>query len=273
MLPRVCAVLLVVIGAQSLVAEELIPDPQLNAVIRQVLKKKQIEKEQIDPQDLKTIFFLDARKQGIKSLAGLEHCTNLAEVKLGNNEIADISPLAALKNVQSLSLDHNHVSSLQPLAELTKLQYLELSSNQIQSLTGLESLTNLRSLYLSDNQVRDLAPLASLKQLRSIYLNGNQVESLEPLRELKWVATLALKGNRIADLSPVSGFTELRFTFLEDNPLTNFSVLVQMAQADAAGPKRFAPYWFLYVDDQNLSDEAKAQLESLKQIGVRVNRK
>ncbi len=65
----------------------------------------------------------------------------------------------------------------------------------------------------------------------------------------------------------------MRFTFLEGNPVSNYRVLVDMAQADIAGPKRFAPYWFVYLDEETLSAEAKAQVEQLKGLGVRVNRK
>jgi hypothetical protein len=61
---------------------EYFPDPQLKAVIQGILKQKQINKKDIDPEDLKTIYFLDARDQGIKNLSGLERCPHLAEVKL-----------------------------------------------------------------------------------------------------------------------------------------------------------------------------------------------
>ena len=78
-------------------AEETIPDPNLQQVIRAILEKKQIKKDAIDPADLKSIFFLDARGKGIKSLAGLQHCTNLAEVKLSDNEISDVTGLTDLQ--------------------------------------------------------------------------------------------------------------------------------------------------------------------------------
>ena len=65
--------------------------------------------------------------------------------------------------------------------------------------------------------------------------------------------------------------TELRYTFLEGNPLKDLSVLVEMARKDVEGDQRFAPYWFLYLDVDSLPDAAKQQVEELKKIGVRVN--
>jgi hypothetical protein len=46
---------------------------------------------------------------------------------------------------------------------------------------------------------------------------------------------------------------------------------VNMAKADAEGPKRFAPYLRLYLAGNPLSDAAKnAQVTALKGFGVRV---
>lgn len=254
-------------------AQDHFPDDKLEAVIRGILKKKQIEKEQIDPADLKTIFFLDARKQGIKDLSGLELCTSLAEVKLSDNEIESIAPLAGLKNIQSLYLSRNKIVDVAPLGELVKLQYLELEGNAIESLAGLDKLENMRSLFLSNNKIAELPPIGKLARLRSLYLNNNQIVDLSPLKELKWVSTLALSGNKVADLSPLASYTELRYTFLQGNPLPELGTLVEMAEKDVAAEQRFAPYWFLYVDEESLSETGKSQLARLKELGVRVNRK
>jgi Leucine-rich repeat (LRR) protein len=270
-LRSVCLLPLVLICCSSFTLAGPFADPNLERVIREQLQKRQINKAEIDPADLKGIFFLDARQQGIENLQGLELCTNLADVKLSGNAIQDLSPLAGLKNIQLLMLAQNKISDLQPLKELVKLQFLDLNGNQIQSMQGLEQLTNLRTLYLSQNQISDLTPLQGLRQLRSLYLNENQLQSLAPLAELPWVSTLAIKGNRIADLSPLARYTELRYTFLEGNPLSELATLVEMAEQDANGPRRFAPYWYVYLDEDRLSATGQAELKKLRELGVRVN--
>ena len=133
-------------GVSSVVAEGPIKDPQLELVVKAILKVKQIDKPVIDEADLKSLFILDARNQGIKDLTGLEKCPNLVEVKLSGNEIESLAPLAELKNIQSLSLSSNKIKDITPLAGLVKLQHLELEKNQIAVLTGLEKLDNMRSL-------------------------------------------------------------------------------------------------------------------------------
>ena len=254
-------------------ADEIFPDENLRTVIRELLKKKQIDKEQIEEADLKTIYFLDADGRGVKDLTGLDKCTNLASVKLPNNAIESVETLAALKNVQELHLQGNKVSNVAPIGEMVKLQYIDLTGNQVESLGGLEKLENLRSLYLSDNKVSDLTPLSGLTKLRTLYLDNNAVSDLSPIKGLTWISLLGLKGNQIKDLSPLAGYTELRYTFLEGNPLEDLSPLVEMARADVEGDKRFAPYWFLYLDVDSLPDAAKAQVDELKKLGVRVNQK
>jgi hypothetical protein len=54
--------------------------------------------------------------------------------------------------------------------------------------------------------------------------------------------------------------------------LEDLTPLVEMAQADAAGPKLVAPFLRLYLGGNPLSEAAKTtQVEALKAAGVRVD--
>jgi internalin A len=268
------ALLIGVLASAPLLADGIFPDPNLEAVVRAILKQKQIDKPAIEEADLKTIFFLDARGKQIKDLTGLEKCTSLAEVKLSDNAIENLAPLAGLKNIQSLYLAKNQIKDIGPLTNLVKLQYLDLNNNQISSLAGIEKLAEkLGVLYLSGNQIESIDPVGELKKLHSLYLADNKLKSVGALEKLKWTSSLDLSRNQITDLKPLLPLTELRFTFLNGNPLQDLAPLVEMAKKDVAGEQRFAPYWRLYLDVEPLPDPAKAQVEELKSIGVRVNLK
>jgi internalin A len=246
-------------------------DENLEAVIKEILKKKQIDKPEIEEADLKTIFFLEAEKKGIKVLTGLEKCTNLASVKLHGNEIESIQALAELKNIQTLTLSANKISDISPLKGLVKLQLIDVADNQIEKLDDLAGLENLRTFWAANNKIVSLEPLAKLGKIQSLILDGNQVESLAPLKDVKWLSTLRLTNNRVADLSPLVGLTDLKYTFLNGNPVKDLAPLVEMAKKDVEGEQRFAPYWNVFVDVDTLPDAAKAQVEELKKLGVRVN--
>ncbi|HCK52573.1 MAG TPA: leucine-rich repeat domain-containing protein [Planctomycetaceae bacterium] len=255
-------------------AKKIFTDAKLEAVIKAILKKKQAKTDPIQEADLKTIFFLEAPGKEITNLSGLEKCPNLALINLSKNAITDLKPLAGLKNVQSLDLSNNKIADVTPLAKLEKLQYLQLENNQVEKLDGLAGLKKLSAVYLSNNKVVSVAPLKGLEKLSSLYLDNNKVADLGPLKGLKWVANLALRNNQVKDVGALANMTELRYTFLEGNKVTDLGPLVTMAQKDAKGDRRFAPYWNLYVSGNPLSDAAKGgQITALKKVGVRVDPK
>ena len=83
--------------------------------------------------------------------------------------------------------------------------------------------------------------------------------------------TLDLRENQVSDLAPLAKLNELSLLMLDKNQIADLGPLVTAAKADAAGPKRFAPYLRLYLTGNPLSDAAKAeQLPELKKIGVRL---
>jgi len=83
----------------SLSACGTIADSNLEAVIRVTISKSE---GPIFPTDLEGLTSLNASKSNITSLAGLEHCTNLTELRLDDNQIGDISPLAPLPNLEEI---------------------------------------------------------------------------------------------------------------------------------------------------------------------------
>jgi internalin A len=246
------------------------PDANLDTVIREILKQKQIDKtdkaKKITDEDVATIYFLKAPNRGIENLTGLEKCRNLMEVRLTGNKIKDVKPLEECVNIQSLDLAKNQIVDVAPLGKLVKLQYLQLDDNQIQKLDGLVTLKALQNLYLSRNQVESVAPIA---ELTKVYLEKNKVSDITPLKALR-LERLDLKDNQVKDVTPLKDMTELRYTFLERNQLSDLSPLVEMAKKDAAGERRFAPYWNLYLAGNPLSANFKGEFAGLIKAGVRV---
>jgi Leucine-rich repeat (LRR) protein len=120
--------------AQSAVAEDLFPDKNLEAVVREQVFEKRNNTMPLVEADVQNIARIVGKGKKITNLAGLEKCRSLAEVDLENNEIADLAPLKELKNIQSLNLDKNKITSVEPLADLVNIQYLKIADNQIEDL-------------------------------------------------------------------------------------------------------------------------------------------
>ena len=85
------------------------------------------------------------------------------------------------------------------------------------------------------------------------------------------VQSLDLRNNAIKDPSFVAGYTELQYLLLDDNKITDLSVLVTMGQKDLDGQKRFAPFWNIHLSGNPLGAKAKQeQLAALKKQGARL---
>lgn len=249
-----------------------IPDKNLETVLREILKKKQIEKDGITEEDLRQIYFLEADERNIQDLTGLQHCTNLALVRLAKNEIRNVEPLSHCPNIQSLDLHYNRIEDIAPLATLKKLQYLQLEHNKIENIEAVKELNAMNSLYLSDNRVSDVSAVSGLSKIWSLYLADNKVENISPIANLKGLSNLDLEGNAVKDVSPLEGLTELSWTFLQRNQVEDIEPLVRMADKDNSGDKRFAPYWRLFLGENPLNKVSQSQhLAELEKIGVRLN--
>jgi hypothetical protein len=256
-------------GIESARAASPFPDKNLEAAIREVLKHE--PKVELTDEKLQNVYFLEAPGKDIKDLTGLEKCKNLALIKLTKNKITDIKALKDLTNLQSLDLAENAINDIGPLANLKGLQYIELTGNQIEKLEPLAGLTALSALYLGSNAIKDIKPLAALTKLSSLSLPKNQIKDISVLEKVNKLSVLNLQDNQVEDLGPLSRQTDLKLLMIERNKIKDLKSLADAAKADAAGPKRFAPYLRLYLAGNPLGDAAKTgQTEALKAAGVRI---
>jgi internalin A len=272
--PAIFAIIgcLLAICGQTLAEESVFPDKNLEAVVRQYVFEKRNSDEPLTEKDVENISTIEGKEKEIKDLTGLDKCVSLALLDLEGNAIADLKPIKSLTNLQSVNLSRNQITEVDVLSELVKLQYLHLAQNQIADLAPLAKMENMRSLYLSDNKLEDIKPLAGLTKIWSLYLDGNQVTNLEPLKNLQWLSSLDLRGNGIESIEALSELTELRFLILDNNRLTDLAVLLKMAEKDASGDQRFAPFWNLFLGGNPLSDDAKTnQVERLRELGAKVS--
>lgn len=257
------------LSASAIAQEVAVPDKALAGLLRDVLARKRIEAKVFTKESLGKIYLLNGPDRGISNLEGLQHCVNLAELKLPRNRIKDLSPLAGCSRIQLLDLTGNQIQQLDPLRKLERLQYLKLDQNAIADVTPLNQLPALGSLYLDDNKLQSLQPLGELRRLHSLYVARNQLSDLRGLKNMKWLSNLDVSGNRISSVNELSSLTSLRFTFLQENQIRDISPLISMARRDTEGPRRFAPYWRLYLARNPVED--RSQLEALRELGVRLD--
>ena len=178
--------------------------------------------------ELAKLIELDASHGGpdtsdrIIDLTGLEHTTQLRELRLSNNEISDLAPLAEAKSLTTLHLDRNRIRNITPLEGLTELRELRLSNNGIHYLAPLAQAKSLTTLHLDRNRIRDITPLETLTGLTTLDLENNQISDVTPLVQLSQsLEELDLQKNRIQDVPPLASLISLERLYLLHNPIAN----------------------------------------------------
>ena len=145
----------------SATADDLFPDKNLEAVVRQNVFEKRNKPDPLVEADVVNIS--DDRRQGKENRepARAGEVQEPRALELENNEIADLAPIKDLKLIQSVNLAKNKIESIAPLAELTGIQYLRIQDNQIADLSpaGEDRRDGLaRSVEQSDQGHRARSP-------------------------------------------------------------------------------------------------------------------
>ena len=103
--PLILALLVLASFIASTLAQEVsIPDPGLNAAIREAL---QIPEGPLTEQDLLRLINLDAGFRDVSSVEGLEAARNLTALELLNNRISSFTLPSGLTNLTFLDLSGN----------------------------------------------------------------------------------------------------------------------------------------------------------------------
>ena len=146
-----------------------IPDSNLRAAIETTLGVAL--SNPIALSEMAALTRLEASNANISDLTGLEFASNLTELELGpervanqwrnSNAVTDLSPLASLTRLTRLHLPNNSISDISAVAGLTNLTWLNLWGNPISDISPVVGLTNLTDLYLGGNNISDISPLVA----------------------------------------------------------------------------------------------------------------
>jgi len=101
----------------------------------------------------------DAYGLEIESILGAEHLTGLHVLRLDDNDIEDIEPIADLTNLFYLDLGENDIVDISDVANLVDISWLYLDNNAIYDIEVLDGLIELDRLYLFNNLITDIYPL------------------------------------------------------------------------------------------------------------------
>src|ERR1041385_688610 len=121
--------------------EVSIPDPNLNAAVREALNKPV---GPLTEQDMLTLSNLDARSRNISNVQGLETARNLSLLLLESNSLTNLDLPNTLTNLDLLALGLNPLSRCSIPGGLPKLRVLVMDDCQLTNLTLPANLTGMR---------------------------------------------------------------------------------------------------------------------------------
>jgi hypothetical protein len=213
--------------------EVVIPDPVLNAAVRQALGIP--APTPILEEDMACLDVLWVRNPGVGDLTGLEHAVNLSLAVLTHGSIADLSPLTNLSNLSSLDVTDNAIADLRPVEHLPKLRALDFAQNNVTNLAPLATMTQLGKLDLSRNPVSDLSALMPLaSSLSSLYLSGLSLSDLSGFGSFSGLHVLDISENDVSDIQPIASMLELGFLAMAKNQVADISPLASLEHLEHA---------------------------------------
>ena len=269
-----------------------IPDAALRRYLEKVLKKHR--GATITQADMSSLVnLLNGNSLGIKSLIGLEAATNLQNVAMGGNQIADVTPLVHLPKLRYLYLKGNplsdasideHIPALERRGVVVSPSYLAspdtvlipdvalrtsievaLKKRRRQPITQaeLETLTHLTVSpdHADGLKAQSLIGLEAATNLQTLDLRDNVISDVAPLADLPNLQTLDLRDNVISDVAPLADLPNLQTLDLRDNVISDVAPLADLPNLQT-----------LDLRDNVISDVAPlADLPNLQTLDLRDN--
>ena len=267
-----------------------IEDINLEARIRQILKYRtgSLTADKLELIDSLSNYDFPLKNK-IKEISGIEYCTNVKHLALGNENISDISLLSGLIKLEYLDLNQNYaIEDISSLHNLTHLKKLVLDSNPIKDITSLENLTELEKLYLMFVPVTYFNSLRNLANLKLLYISGVgedvTFDSIDPIGQLTNLKRLILCGGNITDITPLENLTELIELNVGYNKfISNISAVSNMTKLirlyiennrinDITGIKNLQNLDWLAASDNQIKDISELQyLPKVHLLGLSEN--
>jgi Leucine-rich repeat (LRR) protein len=155
---------------------------------------------------------LTAYNLGIVDLSGLEQCTSLDYLDLGDNAITDLDSLASLTTLTRLYLSRNQITDLNPISVLPILEVLSVSWNNISDISCLVGMSTLLEIDLRNNNITDISPLVTNTNLDTgvvVWLTANPLNLPSVEEHIPALRARGVIVNWWPDVQPPTSITDL----------------------------------------------------------------
>ena len=172
------------------------------------------------------VFDIECRYQGIVSLRGIEHFTELERLWLDDSNLTDLLPISKLVDLQLLDVSWGSrgVADISVLVELSKLQWLDFEGQPIADFSPLGALSEIQHLQIGHSLLSDLGQLGQKPELRRLQINHSLVREISNLSfapKLERLYAQDLKLKSIPSLADLAALNDLN---LGGNELTTIEL-------------------------------------------------
>lgn len=171
-------------------------------------------------------------EEGILSIKGVEHFTNLGSLGVGTNgdSLKSIEPVRTLTKLRQLIISGNtEISDFSPIANLAILQSLYCDGTNIKDLSVISGL-NLQYLSLANcKSITDYSPIASKTNLKWLFLEYSNFTDITILTNLKNLVELNLASTAISDFSVLGNLKNIESLRISDTNVSDISFLKNMS--------------------------------------------
>jgi internalin A len=161
-------------------------------------------------------------------LSPLASSASITTLDLSNDSLGDLTPLGSIAALTTLYLRTANLSAPASLAKLKNVKSLDLV-NTISDATPLVALTQLVTLEIGTKTLTNFDKLAPLVNLTSLKAESAGLTSITGVTNMTKLTYLDLAFNQVADIAPLQGLINLQTLFLNLNPVTNITPLVNNA--------------------------------------------
>ena len=209
-------------------------DHGLEALIRYRLQLQVKDFTKSDYEQIDSIGSYKLITDKIKSVKGIQNCSQIEYLSLSLQSINNIESLSELTNLKWLALDQNWmIKDVSPLSKLYSLTHLNLDGNQISNISPLTKLTQLKYLNLMYNVgISDISPVQNMINLEELWFSNSPIQNIDYIKNLTKLKNLWLANCNIADINAVSDLTELRSLFININNISDISPLEKLTKLE-----------------------------------------
>jgi len=168
--------------------------------------------------DLITDYSTPRQRGTLRYLDDISAMESLYMLRIANQPISDISPLAANKNLITLQLTGTRVKNVSPLEELPYLKDISIHGISISNKFFFDKQPpSLRSLSLIVDIPITMHAFTNLTYLTDLNLAHSQINSLDGIESMTLLRTIALHSTAISDFSPLGNLQYLEKLQITDD--------------------------------------------------------